>query len=210
MIKFKQISAIAVGVMALSVGTPSVSAQTSDVATAGIGLSDGNVGVTTPVYTSSGINTVDTSNDDTTVVYDVGTVTQDVGDVRGSGEGWEIQIQATQLTEKEPITGWTDPLNPDPIVLPSGMTVNNVTVAGEVGLSSDASALTVTSNQMIDAGSAVTIVEAGKDTGYGIYDLSTDLKIEVPDSQQLVDSVYYPATPTPYESTITSTVVFAP
>lgn len=208
--QLKQISAIALGVMALGVGTISASAQTSVGSTADFGLSEGNIAVTTPVYSSSGINTVNTTAGDTTVVYDMGTVTQDVGDVRGTGEGWTIQIQATPLTEVEPATGWDDPLNPDPIVIPSGMTVNNVTVAGEAGLSSEATELVPSATQTIDGGSAVTLVTAGTDAGYGIYNLSTDLKMEVSDSQQLVDSHYYPETPTPYESTITSTIVFAP
>lgn len=236
--RFKNISkatlkmtwAIALGVVLVGAGATGASAQeVSDSATATFTLNQGQLGMNTATYTPSTGNTVDPNTDADgangndgaeTAVYEMGSWTQDVGDIRGTGAGWSVQLSATPFTEVAEPTTELDPDGiPDsgdefvPNVIPSGMTVSAYNETGVQDLNSGSEELTTSYDGVayIDNGSPVTMTTATNNTGYGIYNLAGTINFEIADDQELVNSQNMNASgTTSYASTITSTIVVAP
>lgn len=110
-------------------------------------------------------------------------VTFEVNDARGTGAGWNVTVQATQLKE------WDSTLNAGAggyvtsgKTLPTSSLSLSAPTATADGTTSTAPSVTA-GPYTIDAGSAVKIASAATDTGMGKYDFSaTTLTLSVPAS----------------------------
>lgn len=136
-----------------------------------------------------------------------------VTDARGTGEGWRMQVQATQFQEVEPAGGFVG--GTSALTLPVG-SLSIAPVESIMQVSSGTTVLptsAISSDQVIDNGSAVTVVSAGTDEGMGMFDITfpTDALLLVLDpAVKMVDVVNYNGQPTPYKSTLTFTLVTGP
>lgn len=133
-------------------------------------------------------------------------------DASGKGEGYRIQASASQFIEKAPSGGFAEG------------TVAKKLPKGSLSLSNAGSTIVaegttspppnwVGNEWILDNGSAVNVLSAAKDAGMGKYSVnfgSEGLALTLAPSTTYVDSVNYPNAPTPFESTITYTIVTGP
>lgn len=216
--RIKNISAIALGVMVLGFGARSTLAYTTTaettVDTSFIGTPatiDTSTSVSAengvvPVVTDDGAGNYTVSAD--TVNGSDGSVdtnyTVSVLDNSGTQAGWEVQVEATQLSE---VGGG--------IVLPSGLLSLEAPTFTNTDVTTDGITTSYT-GQPIDAGSPVTVVTASDTSGAGLTTISFDgfnvnlANAEVYAQQQVINPLNQSGTTTPYESTITWSLVSAP
>ena len=175
---------------------PVLSAQAADT-TSTIGVNGGNLSlsnvptsITFPPVTLDGMNWKWTP-------ADVGTIR--IIDGRGTGEGYNLTVSATQLTEVGGL-GLTIPQGALYLYAPSSVVPVFDTDAPAPILATGGAAIDTT---------PFTVATAGVDTGLGTYDISFPaqaLEINIPPSAKVVDKVNYPGSATPYETTITWTL----
>lgn len=215
----KQILAIAVGAMAFGFGASSTLAyttsETTTVDTSFIGTPvtiDVSSAQATqenvqPIVTDDGAGNY-TVSADTTNASDGNIPTNytvEVLDNSGSQAGWKVQVEATQLTE----------VGGAGIVLPSGLlSLETPTFTNDdVGASGIG---TTYIGQPIDTGSPVTVATASESSGAGLTTIRFDgfnvdlSNAEVYANQQVTDPTNYASGATPYQSTITWSLVSAP
>lgn len=135
-----------------------------------------------------------------------------VKDLRGTGEGWRLDVSATPFTEVTPEGGFAE--GSQALVLPIGtLAINpaeNIERVGE-GTSGLPSSV-LTGNTVIDDGT-VTVIRADKGNGMGVYKISFPkdaLALTLNPSTLKVDKVNYPDKKTPFESTIKWDLIQAP
>ncbi|MEJ1517679.1 WxL domain-containing protein [Bacillus cereus] len=181
--------------MMLSIGSATVAnAETStgslDVNGGNLSLNNVPANINFPAMTIDGINWKKTS-------ADIGNVR--VTDGRGTGEGWNLTVSSTQLTEVGGLG----------LTLPAGtLNLYAPTTVTPVGDTNAPSPTLGAGSHTVDS-SPFTIATAGANKGLGTYDLGFDnnaIEINVHPSQKIVDITNYPAAPTPYQATITWTL----
>ncbi|QST02649.1 WxL domain-containing protein (plasmid) [Pontibacillus sp. ALD_SL1] len=124
-----------------------------------------------------------------------------VNDARGTGDGWSLFVEASQLTEVGG-AGYT---------IPTGnLTIADPQAVSPVGPASTADTpwLQTGGPYAVDQG-PIFVAEAEVDHGLGSWDISypvNALQLSVNPSFKIVDSVNYPGVPTPYQSTLTWTL----
>lgn len=172
MFKHKIVTVAALAVMVTAMALP---AAASDVAVSG-----GSLAFTaSPAAADFSAVTLDGAAKTTTAAVDA----FEVNDARGTGAGWNVTVQATQMKE------WDSTLNSGAggyvasgKTLPaSSLALSAPTVAAD-GTSSAAPSIT-SGPYTIDAGSAVKVASAAADAGMGKFDFSAStLTLSVPAS----------------------------
>ncbi|MEQ2529139.1 WxL domain-containing protein [Bacillaceae bacterium CLA-AA-H227] len=135
-----------------------------------------------------------------------------VTDASGTGEGWRIQVSASQFTEKTPSGGFAAGTTAKKLPQGSLSLSNSGSTISAVGTTS-ASPTWVANEWILDNGSAVNILSAAKNAGMGKYTVAfgaNGLSLTLAPNTTFIDSVNYPNGSTPYESTITYTIVTGP
>lgn len=177
--------------------------------TANFSLIDGGLTLTVPSILSFGnINIGKVTETHYTAFDDVFTVT----DARGSGDGWRLDVSATQFTVVEPVGGFES--GTSAITLPAGTLglspLDNID-RKNVG-TGNLPVGNLVSETTIDTG-GVTVATANAGDGMGTYELTYPtgaLSLTINPSTAKTDTVNYPGGLTPYESTVTWDLVSAP
>lgn len=207
---------LTVAVVALLMGTlgGQAFAATSGTTTASVGIQSGGLTITAPTVTTAFGNITLTAG----VVKPTATLsTLSVVDATGSGAGYKVTAQASQFTELgtdgaawngvgESGTAKTLPLSSLKLAVPS-----SITAVG--GTTSPVPTASIAALTVIDGGAPVKVISAAVNQGLGSYNVafpaaSLELTVDVATAQ--VDTVNYPAAPTPYSSTITWSIVTGP
>lgn len=135
-----------------------------------------------------------------------------VSDLRGTQEGWRLDVSATQFEIVEPTGGFAEGTTGHK--LPKGsLSLGAVNEIKRVGTgSSTLPVANQSSNKIIDDGS-ITVATAAKGTGMGDFDLLFDdntYSLVVDATTAKVDMVNYPDGKTPYKASVTWNLVSAP
>lgn len=137
-------------------------------------------------------------------------------DSSGTGDGWNVQVQASQFTEVAPSSGFAT--GTSAFTLPQGslsLTGSRVITAasGSTPVSSTGGPNLAVKNPTIDLSSPVVFIEAQSGDGMGTYTVQeplSGLSLVLNPSTTKVDAINYPSQPTPYSTVITFTVVTGP
>lgn len=135
-----------------------------------------------------------------------------VTDTRGTQEGWQVTVSATPFTIIEPITGW---VQENPYSLPSGsLSLNSLTnVIGLNGENEEFYPSIDIMDRAIDMNESIKVASADTGKGMGEYALSFNndaLSLVIDPITAKIDTVNYPNTITPYESTVTWDLISGP
>lgn len=172
-------------------------------------LGGGDLTLTAPDITSFGtVNLTPQAQTVTTGFTD----TFGVSDARGTGEGWRLAVNSTQFEMVEPLAGFAPGTSAH--ALPAGsLTLKPLTAIERQGTAPGADPTSkMTLNSIIDSG-AVTVANANVDEGMGDFKLSFEkdaLGLVIDSATAKIDKVNYPDAPTPYEATVTWTLVTGP
>ena len=131
-------------------------------------------------------------------------------DYRGTHDGYRVDVSATPVTVKTPAGGFKN--GTSAFSLPEGsLSLAPISNVVSIGSAATAPRVMTNSNQIIDNGT-VTILSAAKGTGMGHFEFSFSdaLSLVVKNDTTFIDKVNYPNTGTPYESTVTWSLVTAP
>lgn len=139
-----------------------------------------------------------------------------VTDATGSGNGWNVQVQASQFTENTPSSGFTT--GTLALTLPQGslsLTGSRTVLpqSGSTPISSTGGPNIAVTNPAIDLSSPVIFLTAQSGYGMGTYTVqepTQGLSLVLNPSTTKVDQTNYPGQPTPFTSVITFTVVTGP
>lgn len=135
-----------------------------------------------------------------------------VSDLRGTQEGWRLDVSATQFEIVEPTGGFAEGTISHK--LPKGsLSIESVQEIKRVGTgSSTLPVANQSNNKIIDDGS-ITVATAAKGTGMGDFHLLFDdnaYSLVVDATTVKVDMVNYPDGKTPYKASVTWNLVSAP
>lgn len=135
-----------------------------------------------------------------------------ISDLRGTQEGWRLDVSATQFEIVEPQGGFVE--GTESHKLPKGsLSLGAVTEVAKIGNGSATSPIVnQTSDRVIDDGS-VTVATATKGTGMGDYNLLFDeetFSLVVDATTAKIDMVNYPEGKTPYKAKVSWNLVSAP
>lgn len=139
-----------------------------------------------------------------------------ITDATGTGDGWDVQLQASQLTEVPPTNGYASGTSADTLPLGSLSLSGSRSVVAGVGskpVSSTNGPNIESINTPIDVVSPVKLIKADLGYGLGTYTIkepSDSLTLTLNPATTRVDSVNYPSQPTPYQTTLTYNVVTGP
>jgi hypothetical protein len=142
--------------------------------------------------------------------------TWSVVDPTGTGNGWHVQLSASQLTEVAPGGGFAS--GTSALTLPTGslaLAGTRTVSAGTGSTAVDATNGPLIENPtaVIDGGSAVTIVDTQAGYGMGTYTINeptNGLVESLSPSTTKVDTTNYSGEATPYSSTLTYSIVSGP
>jgi hypothetical protein len=134
-------------------------------------------------------------------------------DARGTREGWRVQATATRLTEVEPAGGFAE--GTGAYRLPEGtLTLVGPEAITRVGTGTSGMPTNALSEYTaLDTGTTVTVLRANAGEGMGEFEIGFDenaIGIALDPETTFVDKVNYPDGGTPYETTITWTLVSGP
>lgn len=137
-----------------------------------------------------------------------------VTDVRGTGEGWRLDVSSLQFSEVVPSGGFVGGAKTG-YTLPVGSLMLRGLETNEriEGTSGGNPSIAWQSNTVIDGNSLATVAKAGYNEGAGKFDLTFGadaLTLVVDSSTAKLDKENYPGVATPYESTVTWNLVSAP
>lgn len=135
-----------------------------------------------------------------------------VTDTRGTGDGWRLDVSATQFKEATPVGGFAASTSAN--IFPVGsLSLSPIASTARVGTGTGANPTNVmVVDSVIDDGT-VTVSRAVVNTGMGEFDLTfnnASLSVVVDPTTAKVDRINYPSTSTPYESVVSWTLVSAP
>lgn len=192
-----------VGVLALtfSLFSTSAFASTTGTQTAKVGVEGGVLSITSPA-TDSDFGVVQ-MNDGFEKIVKTDLDGVKVTDARQTGEGWKVNVSASQFTEVGG-AGYTLPLN--------SLTLEAVSSVTPDGTLSPVPSI-IAGQKILDNGSSSDILSAAVNEGMGNYDVAfavDALTLTLKPATTFVDSANYPGVPTPYESTLTLNVVTGP
>lgn len=134
-------------------------------------------------------------------------------DATGTGDGWRIDVSASQLTEVAPVGGFKAGTSAK--TLPKGsleIKNNNASISKDAGTTAAAPKF-VGSNWIIDNGTPVTLLKADKDEGMGKYTIdfgANSLELTLMPSDTYVDKENYPSGATPYQTEVTYAITTGP
>lgn len=203
--------AIAMGVLAAAAIVPEALAATTSSTT---NITGGTLSVTGPtlatVFPTATLNgTVQTLN---------ATLSNwSVDDATGTGNGWNVTLQGSQLTEVAPTGGFAT--GSSALTLPLGslaLSGTRTITAGSGSTAVDSTGGPLLKNQTsaIDASSPVQIIDTQAGYGMGTYTITepttAGLTLTLDPSTTKVDTTNYPSAPTPYSTTLTFSVVSGP
>lgn len=136
-----------------------------------------------------------------------------VVDARGTQEGWRVQAIAQQFAVVEPTSGFAE--GTEAHSLPEGSLLfygpNSLDRVG-TGTSELPSNL-VSDPVILDNGSTLTVLRANEGEGMGEFDIGFDanaFELTLDPTTALVDQTNYPDMGTPYQTTVTWTLVSGP
>jgi hypothetical protein len=173
-------------------------AATSDTTSSQVSVQSGSLAITTP-SASVDFGTVTVDGTVQTVTASLGTM--NASDYRGTGEGWNVTVQATQFSQT---IGAMKTLPQNSLTLTSVDTIS----------ASDGNSSPVPTSPagpfIIDGVSSVNILSAALSEGMGAYDVTFPanvLELAVDTSAGVVDAAN---NPTVYTSTVTWTIATGP
>lgn len=178
-------------------------AATTDTTTTQVGIQAGGLSLDYTGSTTVDFGTVTLNGTTQTVTAGISKLT--VGDATGTGSGWHVSASASQFTEVGG-AGLKIPKGSLKLAAPS-------TIAATGGTTSPAPTIKTGAPWSIDDGSSYMVVSAAVGQGMGNYDVTfpaVALTLTIDPSLVKADTVNYPATPTPYGSTVTWSIVSGP
>lgn len=189
-------------ILLFSYHIPLSQAATTDTSVVNVGITGGALSITSPVVTSDfGDVTLDGTVQTLNATLDKLTTS----DASGAGAGWRVTVKASQFLE---VGGAGLTLPSDSLSLLSPTSV--VPVGGTTSASPTFNA---GSPWVIDGTSSVSIISAATNTGMGNFDITfpaNTLSLTLDPATTYVDNVNFPATPTPFSSTLTWTIISGP
>lgn len=198
MLKKSSLIFLIISILSLTV-VETVFSATSGNTTTTVGINPGSLSLTAPATATFASVTLDGTVQTTTA--DLTTV--GVTDATGSGNGWRVTVGATQFTE----------VGGAGLTLPTG----SLSLASPSTVTADGTTSPVPTIQtgpfVIDNGSAATILSAAVNEGMGKYNVNFPvgaLTLTLNPATTKVDTVNYPSVATPFETTVTFTVVSGP
>ena len=134
-----------------------------------------------------------------------------VNDSRGTYEGWNLNVSASDFIEVLPVEASTQPFTFSSEYMSLAQpTVTNTTHSGAV-LGDEVTFLANDYTQLTDTGINVANALVDKGAGQFTFDFGTEaIKLKLDPSVVKIDTVNYPNTHTPYTSTISWTLVSGP
>ncbi|MGP9043225.1 WxL domain-containing protein [Cytobacillus kochii] len=135
-----------------------------------------------------------------------------VSDLRGTQEGWRLDVSATQFEIKEPQGGFAAGTTAEK--LPTGsLSLSEVEDIARVGVGSSKLPSSIqTSKKILDDGS-LTVAEANQGEGMGVFNINFEnnaFSLVVDATTAKIDMVNYPDGNTPYQSIVNWNLVSAP
>lgn len=139
-----------------------------------------------------------------------------VTDATGTGDGWNVQVQASQFTEIAPSSGFAS--GSSALTLPLGslsLTGSRSIIAGSgsTPVSATGGPNFAVNSLIVDQSSPEVLLTASSGYGLGTYTVqepANGLALTINPSTTKVDETNYPNQPTPYQSVITFTAVSGP
>lgn len=139
-----------------------------------------------------------------------------VTDATGTGDGWNVQVQASQFTEIAPSSGFAT--GSFALTLPSGslsLTGSRSVIAGSgsTPVSTTGGPNFAVNSLIVDQSSPEVLLTASSGYGLGTYTVqepTNGLALTINPSTTKVDETNYPNQPTPYQSVITFNAVSGP
>ncbi|MDQ0271250.1 WxL domain-containing protein [Cytobacillus purgationiresistens] len=134
-------------------------------------------------------------------------------DASGTGEGYRINASSTQFKTVAPPGGYAAQTSAKTLPKGSLLLKNNGADISTVGGSTSQLPTWHGGSWVLDTDSEVTIMKANKDQGMGKYSIdfgSDNLELTLNPSTTYVDKINYQGVSTPYETTITYTIVSGP
>jgi hypothetical protein len=137
-------------------------------------------------------------------------------DATGTSDGWHVQLSASRITEVTPSGGWAPGTSAQ--TLPQGSLAlsgsRSITAGtGSTPVDGTNGPLLQNESAAIDTSTPVTIVDAKPGYGMGTYTIvepSNGLTLSLQPSSTYTDTTNYPTGSTPYQTTLTYSVVSGP
>lgn len=134
-------------------------------------------------------------------------------DSRGTQEGWNLTVSATPFSIVEPANGFAEGTSHYSLPLGSLNLATASNLIGVNGEKSDVMPIINNLNAAIDMGESLKVVTSDVGKGMGEYKLTFDtdaLSLVIDPLTAKIDTVNYPDSVTPYESTITWDLINGP
>ncbi|MGG0888905.1 WxL domain-containing protein [Cytobacillus horneckiae] len=135
-----------------------------------------------------------------------------VSDLRGTQEGWRLDVSATQFEIVEPSGGFVEGTNTHK--LPKGsLSFSAVEDISRVGTGSSKLPTAIQNNKKILDDGSITIAKANQGEGMGVFNISFSdqaYSLVVDATTAKIDMVNYPNGKTPYKSIVNWDLVSAP
>lgn len=192
---------------ALLIGTPA-SAATSGTTKASQAITGGTRDISVSATTTFSAVTLDGTTQ--TATANPGSLA--LQDNTGSGAGWRVSVQASQFTEKAPVGGFQSGTVAQKLPTGSLKLVNTGASITQNGTTSGVPTWTGTTFTL-DGGAAVNLLSAPADAGMGKYTVAlgaNSLSLTLLPASTYVDSINYSGVATPYESTLTYSIIAGP
>ncbi|QQE79522.1 hypothetical protein [Alicyclobacillus sp. SO9] len=198
----------AVGMLALSI-VPAFASTTGTTVT----LNPGSLTVSSPsVVTAFPAVTLNGQPQQVTATLGAWTVV----DATGSGNGWKVDLTASQLTEVQPSSGWASGTSAKKLPLGSlSLSGQRSIVAGTGSTPVSPTNGPVLQNQSaaIDTGTPVTLIDTQPNYGMGMYTIQepkAGLTLSLSPKTAYTDPKNYPSSPTVYATNLQYTVSSGP
>lgn len=135
-----------------------------------------------------------------------------VTDLRGTQEGWRLDVESTTFKVVEPETGFKSGTSAYELPVGSLSIAPFDSITRVSGSGTGSPSNSISSNTIIDDGS-ITLAEASSGEGTGVFDLqmpSNAFSLVIDSTTARVDKENYPNDKTPYKATVTWNLVSAP
>lgn len=200
---------LALATSTLFVGTSALAADTPQPHNANLSITGGDLTLTIPQISPFGEVKLEKNPK---IVKSAFTDKFVVTDTRGTGDGWRLDVSATQFKEATPVGGFAGSTSAN--IFPVGsLSLSPLAAIDRVGTGTGAKPTsTMLTDRVIDDG-VVTVSTAVVGTGMGEFDLTfnnSSLSVVIDPTTAKVDKINYPAGSTPYESVVSWTLVSAP
>lgn len=207
--KFMTMSAYSFVGMTVALMVPAFAATTAATAT----ISAGSLSVTAPSIQST-FPALTLNGQTQQIKATLGS--WQVVDATGTGDGWHVDLQASQLTEAAPSGGWASGTSAK--IIPLGSLAlsgtRSVTAgSGSTAVNGTGGPLLQNQSAPIDVSTPVQILDTQANYGMGTYTItepSGGLTLTLQPATSYTDPKNYPSSATPYTTTLSYSVVSSP